>query len=112
MSEANPKVGEADFRGLKLRMDFDRFAQLEQLTGKKMPRLLTEFEMGLGLADLLAWFRCLVVGDVPVADIKAAIHQGGMMADYEAANKVVGELLNGFFQPEDKAKKARPQTAE
>ena len=46
---SNPLKGEAEFRGQKLLMNFDRFAGLEDATGKKMPQLVHEFESGLGL---------------------------------------------------------------
>jgi hypothetical protein len=110
MTAPNPLVGEAEFRGLKLKMDFGRFCALEEMTGKKMPHLVAEFEMGLGLSDLRRWLKCLAEGDVSFDDVDAAIHQGGMMADYEAANAAIGKLMNGFFAPPKK--KARPQKAE
>lgn len=114
MTEPNPQLAQAKFNGLDLQMDFDRFAALEGLTGKKMPRLCTEFEMGLGLNDLVDWFRCFVVGEVPEAKIKSALRPGekGMMADYDAANKVLGELMQAFFRPEEvTGAKPRPRKA-
>lgn len=109
---ANPHIGEAEFRGLKLRMDFDSFAKLETVSGKKMPRLCTEYEMGLGLSDLVQWFRCFTVGDVQPDQIKGAIHQGGMMADYAAANEVLGKMMNAFFSPATEGEvEENPQTA-
>lgn len=112
MSEPNPLIGEGEFRGMKLLMDFDTFAALEVASGKKMPRLIVEYEMGLGLSDLVQWLKAFCVDDVSVADVKAAIHQGGMMGDYEAATKVLGELMNAFFDPPKKEKGRRPQKAE
>lgn len=99
MTAPNPMVGEAEFRGLRLRMDFDRWCALEGLTRKKMPALCAEFEMGLGLVDLKVWFRCFAEGEVTDQQLTAALHQGGMMADYEAATGVLGELMRGFFNP-------------
>lgn len=111
MAAPNPLIGEAEFRGLKLRMDYGRFCALEEATGKKMPRLCAEFEMGLGLCDLRTWLLCFAEGDVTEEQVAAAIHQGGMMADYEAANSALGKLMNGFFAP-PKGKKDRPPKAE
>lgn len=110
MTAPNPLVGEAEYRGLKLRLDFDRFCAIEAATRKKMPQLCVEFEMGLGLSDIRIWLRCMAEGDVTDEQIAAAIHQGGMMADYGAANKVIGELMNAFFSP-PKGKQARPLKA-
>lgn len=112
MTAPNASKGEAEFRGLKLRMDFDSFRGLEGVTGKKMPRLCTEFELGLGLDDLAQWIRCFAVGEVSDADVAAAIHQGGMMADYDAVNKVLGQLMQDFFRPGELAKGKRPPKAE
>lgn len=99
MTAPNPMVGEAEFRGLKLRMDFDRWCALEHATGRKMPHLCVEFERGLGLSDLKTWFRCFSLSDVTDEQLAATIHQGAMMADYEAANKVLGDMMNAFFSP-------------
>ena len=107
---SNPLVGEGEFRGIKLRMDYGRFCALEAATGLKMPQLCTDFEMGLGLSDLRIWFKCFSEGDVTFADIDAAIHQGGMMEDYAAATGAIGALLRGFFNP-PRAKSARPPKA-
>lgn len=108
---SNPLKGEAEFRGQKLLMNFDRFAGLEDATGKKMPQLVVEFESGLGLNDLRDWFKAFLVEDHSDEAIRDLIHQGGMMADYDAAFVVLGKLMRGFFG-NPKAKKENPPTAE
>lgn len=110
MTAPNPMIGEAEFRGITLRMDFDRFCALEAATGKKVQQLCADFSLGLGLSDLRVWFRVFATGDVSTVEIDAAIHQGGMMADYEAANKVLDSMMAAFFAP-PKGEKARPRKA-
>lgn len=110
MGAPNPLVGEAEFRGLKLLMDFDRFCRLEQATGKKVQQLCDDFAMGLGLNDLRLWFSVFSVEDVTPAQIDAAIHQGGMWGDYAAANEKLGEMMAAFFAPPKEAKE-RPRKA-
>lgn len=111
MTAPNPLIGEAEFRGLKLRIDFDRFCALELATGKKMRLLCAEFEYGLGLSDLRIWLRTFAEGDPSEAEIDAAIHQGGMVEDYEAVTKVLSGMMTAFFAP-PKEKKGRPLKAE
>lgn len=111
MPGPNPLVGEAEFRGLKLRMDFDRFCALEAATGKKVQQLCDDFALGLGLCDLRLWLSILAERDVTPAQIDEAIHQGGMWGDYQAANKVIGEMMAAFFAPPKEVKKDRPLKA-
>lgn len=111
MPGSNPFVGEAEFRGLKLLMDFDRFCRLEVATRKKVQQLCDDFALGLGLNDLRLWFSIFAVEDVTPAQIDAAIHQGGMWGDYEAANKVLGEMMAAFFAPPKEAKKGPRKAA-
>jgi hypothetical protein len=104
---SNPLKGEAEFRGAKLLMNFDRFCRLEDATGKKMPQLVVEFGQGLGLSDLRLWFEAFLVDETSEADINALIHQGAMMQDYDAALKVLSKIMDGFFG----TKKANPPKA-
>ena len=49
MPAPNPSIGEAEFRGVNMRIDYHRFRALERRTGKKMQRLIAEWGLGLGL---------------------------------------------------------------
>lgn len=112
MTAPNPSCGEAEFRGVKLRIDFHRFRALERRTGKKMQRLIAEWSLGLGLDDLVEWVRCFAVTDLTEDQVISLIHQGSLVEDYGAISDVIAEMMEAFTAPPPKEGDDPPPKAE